>query len=95
MAIKVSGNLHLTEVRKFLHSLGQGRLPNLCGSLLWKQEDCTEDTWLQEMERLSHSHCTGWFLCVSLTQVGVITEKGVSVGEGAACDPSVGHFLNK
>ena len=33
-------------------------------------------------------------LCVTLTQAGVITEKGVSVGEVSPGDPAVRHFLN-
>jgi hypothetical protein len=37
--------------------------------------------------------CTGWF-CVNLTQAGVITEKGASVGEMPPRDPAVRHFLN-
>ena len=34
-------------------------------------------------------------LGVNLTQAGVITEKGASVGEVPPCDPAVGHFLNE
>ena len=37
--------------------------------------------------------CTRWF-CVNLTQAGVITEKGASVGEMPPWDPTVRHFLN-
>jgi hypothetical protein len=37
--------------------------------------------------------CTGYF-CVNLTQAGVITEKGASVGEIPPWDPTVRHFLN-
>jgi hypothetical protein len=33
-------------------------------------------------------------LCVNLTQAGVITEKGASVGEMLPWGPAVGHFLN-
>jgi hypothetical protein len=33
-------------------------------------------------------------LCVNLTQAGVITEKGASVGEVPPWDPAVGYFLN-
>jgi hypothetical protein len=39
------------------------------------------------------SNCTGWF-CINLTQAGVITEKGASVGEMPPVDPAVRHFLN-
>jgi hypothetical protein len=34
------------------------------------------------------------FLCVNLTQAGVITEKGALAGEMPPGDPAVGHFLN-
>jgi hypothetical protein len=33
-------------------------------------------------------------LCVNLTQAGVTTEKGASVGEMLPGDPAVRHFLN-
>ena len=35
-----------------------------------------------------------WVGCVNLTQAGVITEKGASVGEMPPGDPAVRHFLN-
>ena len=33
-------------------------------------------------------------LCVNLTQAGVMTEKGASVGGVPTWDPDMGHFLN-
>jgi hypothetical protein len=33
-------------------------------------------------------------LCVNLTQAGVITEKGASIGEMPPRDPALRHFLN-
>ena len=37
--------------------------------------------------------CPGW-VCVNLTQAGVITEKGASIEEMPPWDPTVRHFLN-
>jgi hypothetical protein len=57
-----------------------------CGSLYFFPPDArgsiSNDGWY-----------TGWF-CVNLTQAGVITEKGVSVGEMPLRVSAVRHFLN-
>jgi hypothetical protein len=48
---------------------------------------------LKNVSVLKLTLCTGYF-CVNLTQAGVITEKGASVGEMPPQDPAVRHFLN-
>jgi hypothetical protein len=44
--------------------------------------------------KLTRSQLYWLVLGVNLTQAGVITEKGASVGEMPPRDPTVRHFLN-
>jgi hypothetical protein len=52
-------------------------------------------TWLFERKICRKSGMLVYRLvCVNLTEAGVITEKGASVGEMPPQDPAVRHFLN-
>ena len=64
-----------------------------CVPIHWKEMIVFKLQCIITGESLLVKNCTGW-VCVNLTQAGIITEKRASGEEMPSQDPAVRHFLN-